>query len=46
MRAFLEAIRSGVPAPPTLEDGLAVQAVLDAAQRSATSRCWEHVPAR
>jgi predicted dehydrogenase len=46
MRAFLEAIRSGVPAPPTLEDGLAVQAVLDAALRSATSRCWEPVPGR
>ena len=44
MRAFLEAIRSGMPVPPTLEDGLAVQAVLDAALRSANSRCWEHVP--
>lgn len=44
MRAFLAAIRSGVPAPPTLEDGLAVQAVLEAARRSATTRCWERVP--
>jgi predicted dehydrogenase len=44
MRAFLAAICSGMPAPPTLEDGLAVQAVLDAALRSATSRCWEQVP--
>ncbi len=44
MRAFLEAIRTGTPAPPTLEDGLAVQAVLDAAERSSISRCWESVP--
>jgi predicted dehydrogenase len=45
MRSFLEAIRSGTPAPPTLDDGLAVQAVLDAAERSAISRCWESVSA-
>ncbi len=44
MGAFLEAIRGGVPAAPTLDDGLAVQTVLDAALRAATSGCWESVP--
>lgn len=44
MRAFLEAIRTGVPAAPTLDDGLAVQAVLEAALRSGASGTWESVP--
>lgn len=44
MRGFLAAIAAGRPASPTLEDGLAVQAVLEAAARSATSRRWEDVP--
>jgi predicted dehydrogenase len=43
MRAFLDAIRTGTPAAPSLEDGLAVQAVLDAAVRASASGCWERV---
>jgi predicted dehydrogenase len=45
MRAFVGAVRGGTTSSPTLEDGLAVQAVLDAAQRAAASRRWERVQA-
>jgi predicted dehydrogenase len=44
LRTFLEAIQSGRDLPPTLEDGLATQAVLHAAGVSSAQRCWVQVP--
>ena len=37
---FLAGVESGEPARPTLEDGLAVQRVLDAVETSANERRW------
>ena len=39
--ALLEGIRTGVNPSPSFEDGFRCQAVLDAVERSATSRTWE-----
>ena len=44
LRTFLEAIQTGSNLPPTLEDGLATQAVLHAAALSSAQRCWVQVP--
>jgi predicted dehydrogenase len=41
--AFIEAIQTGQDRPPTIEDGLRAQAVIDAALRSHASRRWEQV---
>ncbi|MER3406360.1 MAG: hypothetical protein C4289_15340, partial [Chloroflexota bacterium] len=43
LRAFIEAIQTGQDRPPTIEDGLRAQAVIDAALRSHASRRWEQV---
>jgi predicted dehydrogenase len=40
---FLDAIKTGVDAPPTIGDGLQTQAVLDAVVRAASSGRWETV---
>lgn len=39
--ALLEGIRTGVNPSPSFEDGFRCQAVLDAVERSSTSRTWE-----
>jgi predicted dehydrogenase len=42
---FIDAIRSGRPCVPSFHDGLRMQAVIDAALRSAEARQWIDVPA-
>lgn len=42
-RAFWSAIREGTPPEPSLEDGLQVQAVLDAVYAAASERRWIEV---
>lgn len=44
LAAFLRSIASGRPSSPSAEEGLAVQRVLDAAQRSAASGRWTDLP--
>jgi predicted dehydrogenase len=41
---FLDAIRTGAPASPSLADGLRAQLVLDAATQSAAHGAWVDVP--
>lgn len=43
LRAFAQSMRESVDLPPTLEDGLRVQAVVDAALRAHQSRRWDRV---
>jgi predicted dehydrogenase len=40
---FVQAVAGGAPMKPDFEDGLANQRVIDAIERSATSRRWERV---
>ncbi len=43
LHAFLRAVTDGTPAEPSLERGMTVQLMIDAAERSARSGAWERV---
>jgi predicted dehydrogenase len=43
LHGFLQAVAEGRPADPSLERGIAVQRMIDCAERSAASRTWEKV---
>ncbi len=42
--SFLCAVRDGVPASPSLADGIYVQQVMDGIQRSARAKSWVSIP--
>jgi predicted dehydrogenase len=43
LRAFIDAIVTRQDHPPTIQDGLVTQAVVEAALRSQAARCWQPV---